>query len=195
MNAPSHEHEFRASIQEDVFYPDHAPRVETPTFRATKTAGHARGDVCAITGHPDDLEYHHLFVEAAFTDAVDWTVMRGIGTGEITHLPMIDLETGLPYIDADGKPIMVPVSELLIGMIVAITKWRGFDWSAFDPSHPETFVDSRANMLPLNVKMHRHAGHGIHHLSLPLWIFQAFPRVPGFVFSADELANRHQAAP
>lgn len=190
MNAPSNEHEFRASIQEDVFYPDHAPRVETATFRATKAGGHARGDVCAISGHPDDIEYHHLFCEAAFTDAVDWSVMRGIGTGEITHLPMIDLDTGMPI-----HEVTVPVSELLIGMIVAITKWRGFDWATFDPAHPETFVDSRANMLPLNVKLHRHAGHGIHHLSLPIWIFQAFPRVPGFVYSTDELANRHQAAP
>lgn len=186
MSAPSNEHQFKETDTSLVFYPDHSPRVESATFRHTKADGKKRGDVCAITGQADDLEYHHVFCEAAFANAVNWQTVKDIALGKVSHLPMIDLDTGLPI-----HEVTVPVDSLLIGLIVQITKARGFDWAAFDPAKPETFVDSRANMLPLNVKMHRQAGHGMHHLPLPLWIFQAFPRTPGFAFSPDELAARH----
>lgn len=183
---PANEHAFKETDIAQVYYPDHSPRVETPTFRHTKAEGKKLGDVCAITGQRENIEYHHVFCEDAFTDAVDWQLVKDIATRKVTRIPMIDIETG------ESIPsVLVDVDSLLIGLIIQITKARGFDWEAFDPAKPETFVDSRANMLPLNVKMHRLAGHGMHHLPLPLWIFQAFPRTPGFVFSADELAARH----
>jgi len=31
-------HETRRTLAEDVFYPDHEPRTESPTFRASKRA-------------------------------------------------------------------------------------------------------------------------------------------------------------
>jgi len=170
MNAPANEHEFRATITEDVFYPAHPPRVETPTFRKTKHDGKAAGDVCAISGATHNLEYHHVFCESALTNAVDWDTVKRIGTGEITSVPELHPQT-----------------------IVMLAKLRGFDWAAFDPSMPETFVDSPQNMLVLHERFHRAPGHGIHHSSMPVFVFQAFPRKPGFVYMPDELASRHQS--
>lgn len=185
------EHEFKETDRADVFYPEHAPRTESATFRKTKHDGKAAGDVCAISGWPEKLEYHHVFCEAAFTNAVDWSVVKGVALGSITALPLLDDETGEPVLDENGNPKLWPAAGSLLHLIVMLAAWRGFDWSEFDPTRPETFVDSRANMLPLHERYHRSAAAGMHHLPLPLWIFQAFPRVPGFVFSPAELAARH----
>lgn len=193
MNAPENEHEFTASIVEHVFYPAHEPRVESPTFRHTKEQGKRAGDVCAITGATQGIEYHHVFCEAALTNAVDWETVKRIGTGEIKSLPEVDPITLIPRLNTDHSPRTVPVERLLIWSLVMFAKLRGFDWSAFDPEHPETFVDSPQNMLVLHERFHRAVGHGIHHSSMPVFIFQAFPRKPGFVYMPDEMANRHQA--
>jgi hypothetical protein len=188
MGAPPNEHEFRASITEDVFYPEHAPRVESPTFRKTKHDGKAAGDVCAISGVAEGIEYHHVFCEAAFMNAVDWVTVKGVGTGEIVNLPERDPRTGRPRFNDDGSPRTYPAINSLIWIICTLARLRGFDWFAFDPTKPETFVDSPQNMLVLNELFHRGPGHGIHHASFPIFVFQAFPRVPGFVLMPDELA-------
>ncbi len=180
----AHEHAQHETLAQDVFYPDHPARTESAMFRKTKRDGHAAALPCAISGRPDGVEYHHLFIEWAFTDAVDWHAVKRIGTGEITHYPVLGLETDQPT----GE--MVPIEHSLIGAIVKLAEYRGFDWHAFDPEHPETFVDSPQNMLVLHEKFHRGKDHGIHELTFPVWIFQAFPRVPGFVFSPDELHSR-----
>lgn len=194
MTAPANEHEFKHTTAADVFYPEHAPRVESPTFRKTKHDGKLAGDVCAISGHADGLEYHHVFCEAAYTNAVDWQLVKDVATGRKTQLPLIDLDTGEPWLDERGNQKLWPATGSLLHFIVTLAAARGFDWEAFDPAKPETFVDSPANMLPLQAKYHRLASHGMHELPLPLWIFQAFPRVPGFVFSPDELKARHLKA-
>jgi hypothetical protein len=77
----------------------------------------------------------------------------------------------------------------LLDDVAGITKLaaaRGFDWQAFYPAQPELFVDSMANMLVLHSKFHRLKEHGIHAMSFPEWIFQAWPRKAGFVFTPDE---------
>ncbi|KVZ18651.1 hypothetical protein WT88_29670 [Burkholderia stagnalis] len=175
------EHEHRDTISEDVFYPAHPPRTESAVFRSTKVAGHAARLPCAISGQAEGVEYHHVFCEWAFTSAVDWQTVKGVATGEITRLPVLDLETDQPTGDS------FPAEQSLLWVIVRLAEARGFDWKAFDPARPETFIDSMANMLVLHSKFHRKKGHGIHAETLPVWIFQAFPRVPGFVYSADEL--------
>jgi len=183
---PTNEHELRATLSEDVFYPDHEMRAESAVFRATKAAGHKAQIPCAISGQTDGVEYHHLACEWAFQTGVDWSTVKGVATGAVTRLPVIDLETDLPTNRTfDAK-------HSLLAMICTLARSRGFDWDAFDPAHPETFIDSLENMLVLHAKFHRHKDHGIHALSFPVWIFQAFPRVSGFVFSADELDARHQ---
>jgi hypothetical protein len=178
---PLHEHEKRDTITEDVFYPDHEhPRTESATFRQTKAAGHAQKLPCAISGHVDGVEYHHLFCEWAFADAVDWHLVKAIAVGEVTELPVLDLVTDRPTGDSYSA------NQSLIWAICQIATQRGFDWKSFDPAKPELFVDSMANMLVIHEKFHRKKDHGIHVMSFPEWVFQAFPRVNGFVFTPDE---------
>jgi hypothetical protein len=179
--SPKNEHEFIETIKEDYYYPDHAPRSETSVFRKTKHDGKAANLKCAISGTSVDLEYHHVFAEWAFTDAIDWAMVKKIATGEVKTLPVLDLKTDLPTSET------FPVEQSLIWAITQLMAHLGFDWAAFDPEKPETIVDSMQNMLVINKKYHRSPTHGIHHLSLPAWIFQAFPRVNGFVFTKDEL--------
>lgn len=66
-------------------------------------------------------------------------------------------------------------------------KVPGFDWSTFDPAHPETFIDSEWNAnLVLCKKHHTGVDHGIHCLDGPTWGMQALQRAD-FVFSPDEV--------
>jgi hypothetical protein len=67
---------------------------------------------------------------------------------------------------------------------------QGFDWQAFDPSKPETFIDSPQNMLPVVEKFHRSSTHGIHHRSMPTYMVQAWPRVKNFIFTPDEIPQK-----
>ena len=61
-----------------------------------------------------------------------------------------------------------------------------FDWASFDPSKPETFIDSVFNAKRVLCKKH-HTGkdHGIHYLPYPIWQMQKYKR-KDFVFSPDE---------
>lgn len=180
MNAPAQEHEKGDTLTEDVFFPDHQPRTESSTFLRTKKAGHAAKLPCAISGHAEGTEYHHVFIEWAFADSVDWETVKGVAVGQITRLPVLDLHTDQPT----GETY--PAEQSLIYIIAKLAEARGFDWSAFDPSKSEQFVDSMANMLVLHSKFHRLKNHGIHVMSFPEWAFQAWPRKAGFVFTPDE---------
>lgn len=178
-----HEHFVAETIVQGEYYPDHAaPRGETPTFRHTKAEGHKAGLRCAVSGQPAP-EYHHLFCEWADADAVDWVIVKAIAVGEITEIPVLDLATDQPT----GETF--PVEQSLIWIVCKLTELRGFDWEAFDPAKPETFVDSMQNMLPLHPKFHRSPTHGVHHRPLPTFVFQGYPRKAGFVFTADELST------
>lgn len=183
--APANEHEHTDTLSEDVFYPDHPPRTESHTFKATKAAGHKAKLPCAISGHADGTEYHHLFCEWAYSGAVDWVKVRGVALGEVEALPVLDIDTDQPT----GETYSA--KDSLVWVICKLAELRGFDWVAFDPAKPETFIDSAQNMLVLHSKFHRHKNHGIHALTFPVWVFQAFPRVPGFVFAADEMQQVH----
>ena len=61
-----------------------------------------------------------------------------------------------------------------------------FDWKNFDPSKPETFIDSEWNANLVLCKRH-HIGkdHGIHTLPFPLWRLQRLAK-ESFIFSPDE---------
>lgn len=61
-----------------------------------------------------------------------------------------------------------------------------FDWATFDPTKPETFIDSPANAkLVVCSKHHIGSDHGIHTLPYGLWLLQRLKR-PDFTFSPDE---------
>ncbi len=89
------EHLVKVTDVEVEYYPDHAPRVESATFRHTKAEGHKAGLRCAISGQPNP-EYHHIFCEEADMAAVDWVAVKAIATGEITEIPVLDLVTDQP---------------------------------------------------------------------------------------------------
>ena len=182
---PNAEHEDKRSLSEDVFYPDHDKRTESPTFIETKRKGHALGLRCAISGTKLDTEYHHAFCEWAFASGVDWHIVQGIALGEIKELPVLDLLTDQPTEE------MAPVEGFLIYLICEYFKYKGFDWNAFDPEKPETLVDSIEAMIVLNKKFHRGKDHGVHNLTGPIHFFQAFPRKAGFIFSPDEMIKAH----
>jgi hypothetical protein len=176
------EHLVKLTAVEEEYYPDHPPRAESATFRHTKAAGHKAGLRCAVSGQKNP-EYHHLWCEWADADAVDWTVVKAIATGEITEIPVLD-----PYTDQPTGETF-PAEQSLIAMICKITAQHGFNWQSFDPTKPETFIDSPQNMLPLDAKFHRSPQHGIHHRSFPTFVFQTYPRMTGFIFSPDEVQS------
>lgn len=70
-----------------------------------------------------------------------------------------------------------------------------FDWTTFDPAHPETFIDSAYNAsLVLCRKHHIGKDHGIHFLPYPTWLMQRNRR-PDFVFSPDEEVGAAPSVP
>lgn len=180
---PKREHEVRETLTVDVFYPDHEQRTESAVFRKTKAHGHLLGLRCAFSGqqHP---EYHHVFIEWADTDSVDWETMKRIGTGEIKELPVLDPVTDEPT----GETF--PVQQSWAWIVCKIAAFRGFDWNAFDPTKPEQFVDSMANMLPLSAKFHRHRDFGWHMMPFPLIAVMGLPRKRGFIFNPSEESKK-----
>ena len=174
------EHEKKDSLIEDVFYPDHAPRTESAEFLNTKRNGHKANLPCMISGRTDAIEYHHIFIEWAFSDAVDWVMVKKIALGEVTELPILDPVTDLP------TDKTFHAKDSLIWAICKLAEARGMYWETFDPTKPEMFVDCMANMMVLDEKFHRAQNHGIHMMTFPEWIFQAWPRKAAFIFSPDE---------
>lgn len=73
----NNEHEVHETLEVDIYYPDHAPRHESATFRRTK---HHLIKVldrpCWICGTRERLEVHHFHVEWADAEGVDWDKMR-----------------------------------------------------------------------------------------------------------------------
>lgn len=111
-HAPAGEHEVRETITLDFYYPDHPPRTESAVFRATVTAGKAKGETCAVCG-VDDPEYHHFFIEWADANAVRWSLVKAVAMGEMAS----------------------PTAALT--WIIELARVRGFGWAAFDPTKPE----------------------------------------------------------
>lgn len=178
MSTPSHEHEFKETLSEDVFYPDHEARKESPTFRKTKRLMKASGmSICAVCGNPDTVEWHHRFVEWAFSDAINFEWIKGVALGQITTMWSETLQ----------KEIPIPHMHVIYDMLRLTSD---FNWSKFDPAVPETFVDSPANMWPLCKYHHTHKGHGIHMMSFPIWVVQSCLK-KDFTFSPDEMRAKH----
>lgn len=174
---PTGTHEVKSTLVDDGFTPDHAQRKDSPIFNATKRLLH--GARCWISGHKDTVEQHHCFIEWSLANGVDWQKVKDIATGKITELQVLDPHTDQPT----GE--VAPVKGFMIYWILEWTKFRGFDWEAFDPTKPETFVDSPQNMAPI-AKIFHTGKRGVHRHSFPFWLFWAWPRLPGFVYTADE---------
>jgi|GEM_PF-3618140 len=90
------EHEVSATIHVDIFYIDEPePRKPSVYFERMKRSADAAGAVCAISGQPHP-QYHHLFCEYAARDEIDWVLVKGIATGALAHMPVLDLVTDQP---------------------------------------------------------------------------------------------------
>ena len=164
------EHAVTETLRETVFYPDHPPRTESEVFRQAKEQAKQEGLVCCVCGAPNP-ELHHALVEWAFSDAVDWAEVKAIALGQREMV---------------GK---VPMKQSLVYWLLQIVRLRGFHWDEFDPAHPETFVDSLAQMAPLCAEHHRAVERGVHMGPFPLWILQAFPKRQGMhEFSPEDSA-------
>lgn len=177
---PASEHEVKSTLIDDSFTEDHAQRTDSPTFTATKRT--LQGSRCCISGHTEQVEQHHTTLEWSLQFGVDWPSVKGIALGEIKELPVLDPETDEPT----GET--APVEGFLIWEILQYLKWKGFDFVAFDPTKPETLVDSVFNMKPISKLFHT-GKRGIHRHSLPFWLFFAWPRLPGYVYTPDEEAG------
>lgn len=181
---PQNEHELKATYSVDLFYINEPePRKPSIYFERMKREADKAGAVCAISGQPHP-QYHHVFCEYAARDQVDWHLVKGIATGSITQMPVLDLKTHQPL---PGQ--FFPARQ---SMLWKMCKWLeicwDMDWSAFDPDNPVVFVDSVQNMLPLNEKFHIHKNHGMHLMPFPEFLLQVLPSRAGFVLTADEVA-------
>ncbi|WP_230951658.1 hypothetical protein [Burkholderia diffusa] len=133
-------HEMRRTLAEDVFYHDHEPRIESPTFRASKRAMKvAGGYVCAVCGDNQAVESQHRFFEWAFSHALDWKWIRGVALKQIDTMFSHKLQRIVPI------PRQHPVWD-----VIRLT--QGFDWEAFDPARPEAFVDSAGGVRRLDLQ-------------------------------------------
>lgn len=171
-------HEHHDTLTEDVFYPGHEPRTESALFRHTKAHMKAEGIYqCAVCGDTEKIESHHVLIEWAFSDAVDWQWIKDVALNKRDTMFSHKLQREVP----------IPRRHL-VWVLIALA--QGFDWEGFDVTKPETFVDSEHNQLPLCDLHHRGKFHGVHAESLPLFAVQAFLK-PGYVYSPDELKARH----
>lgn len=171
---PNGEHEHQVTFHEDVFIPDHTPRKETSTFVKAKKELKASGEYrCAICGDDATIEAHHFFIEKAFELSVQWQQLKDFMTGKTTDFYSHKLNKFVPI------PKMHPWHLLKYAS-------QGFDWENFDITKPETFVDSKYNMLPLCSHHHRGSDHSIHELTFPSFIIQSMLK-EGFIFSPDEI--------
>lgn len=182
MTIPENEHELKATYSVDLFYINEPePRAPSVYFERMKRAEDSVGAVCAVSGQPHP-QYHHVFCEYAARDEVDWHTVKGVATGAITQMPVLDLVTDQPI---PGS--FFPAQQ---SMLWKMCKWLevcfGMDWNAFDPDNAVEFVDGPHNMLPLNEKFHIHKNHGIHLSPFPEWVLQTLPRKAGFVLTEDE---------
>jgi hypothetical protein len=185
--APAGEREIKSTIIDDTFDEIHT-RIDTTTFLATKRMLDAAGVRCCITGlsreeakeFGENIEEHHTGLEYSLQFGVNWDTVKAVALGQITELPCLHPKTSLPL---PGKT--APAKGFLFFWFLEWTKARGFDWNAFDPAKPETFVDSVQQMIPLITNVHT-GGHGVHRHSAPVWLFLMWPRKEGFIYFRDE---------
>jgi pterin-4a-carbinolamine dehydratase len=70
-------HEVESTMNVEFYFPDHAPRKITPTFRKTRKKLLVENkETCFICGTDKNLEAHHYYVEWAMSNAVDWEKMK-----------------------------------------------------------------------------------------------------------------------
>ena len=178
---PAGEHEVKSTSVDDGFVFDHV-RTDSPTFTHMEREARKAGTLCCITGQPDPgVQYHHKYIEYSLAYMVDWHLVKKVAMGEVTEIPVLDLTTHQP-IPGKFRPVL---GSKLWWMIQCARLVDGYDWATFDPDKPETFVDSRANMDPLQERYHI-GDRGEHHHTGPFLGGYHWPRIPGVVYAPNE---------
>lgn len=71
------EHEFKQTLEIEIFYPDHPPRTESALFVRTKHHLVKVLDTpCWVCGAKEDREVHHFHAEWADAEGIDWQKMQ-----------------------------------------------------------------------------------------------------------------------
>ena len=184
---PTGEHEVKSTAIDDGYVFDHV-RTDSPTFAKMERAARAAGTRCARTGVTEKVQYHHRYIEYSLAYMVDWHVVKGIAMGTIKELPVLNLTNHQATLE------MVPVEVFEVYEIIQICRViHGYDWDKdFDPDNPETFVDSRANMIPLNERYHI-GDRGEHRHTGPFLGGYRWPRKTGVIYSPNEQAVSNAA--
>jgi hypothetical protein len=162
-------HKESATITYSVNLPGHEERTATATFERTrKQLIEREGDRCWICGRTSAEvgkahEGHHSPLEWCITDAVDWNIVKAICAAG---------EWGNTNAQREAA--------------------KAFDWSTFDETHPETFVDNMlVNGWLLCKEHHVGKGTGVHWFVHPLWVAQRFVK-DGFTFVAGDAEGNEQ---
>lgn len=183
---PAGEHEVKSTVTDDGYVFDHI-RTASPIFTKMEREARAANTRCCITGQLVDVQYHHKFCEYSLAYMVDWHVVKGIAMGTVKELPVLDIDTHQPVASGDTWPVE---GSKVWEMIQICRLVHGYDWNKdFDPDHPETFVDHRVNMDPLNVRYHI-GDRGEHHHTGPYLGGYRLPRKAGVVYAPNEQAIR-----
>lgn len=155
-------HQEKETLQVEVNVPEHEDRVTTALFIRTRKALIERDKCCYVSGMTEEE-----------------CKAQG-GSLEAHHHP---IERCLAHlVDWPGF-----ITEAKAG------KWglgpQAFDWDAFDPKNPYTFVDDMLhNGMLLAKRFHTGKDEGIHCMPYPLWIAQKYA-VEGYKFSDVEVVH------
>ena len=157
------------TLHVDVNIPEHDARVTTALFHKTRPLlilrEGGRCFVCKRTAEESrhPLEAHHHPIERCFAAEIDWDLVhRAVLAGE------------------------VPCSARQLAAL------RAFDWTSFDPTRWETFVDDMTvNGLLLCKDHHIAVDDGIHTVPGPIWLAQCYAK-EGTKFNKVEVIHHDQ---
>ena len=152
-------HTERETLTVDVNIPAHADRVTTPLFRRSKAELVAKNPRCWVCGATAEESGHPL-------EAHHIIIERCFAEGRL-----------------DWEGLM---RDCIAGEFGK--EAQAFDWSAFDPADPYSFVDSAANLRLLCKAHHTGKDEGIHAMPYPIWIVQRY--LPdGYRFNKAEVIH------
>lgn len=169
MTSVTETHDEKETLSVEVLLPGQDPRGSASSLfvRTRKALIEREGGRCFVCGGQEatvgPLEAHHCPIEHSVAIMVDWDlVKRDCLAGEF----------GFSQAQRDAA--------------------KAFDWAAFDPADPFSFVDNMmVNGLLLDKAHHIGKDEGIHSMPHPLWLAQRYAK-EGYKFSEVEIIH-HQS--
>lgn len=115
--------------------------------------------------------------EILMVRAIDWSLVKAIATGKCKTISERDPHTGQPRFNDDGSARTIPVLRTFIWTICSVMRMADFDWHAFDPAHPETFVADPAASFAMYAAFNRDADADGTRARFPSFAYPAFPQI------------------